>query len=406
MLEMFRNFVHRRLCKLEPHHNCTHKQPKTSIPIRMLGIFSYEGRLPPDHIRLLTVSAGEAASTIQCNLLAFRLSDVDSSYVALSYAWGERPPDREIVCNGVNLKITESLYAALWQYCENKDDKLLWADAICINQTDADEKTEQVRMMRTIYSQAFQVLLLLGPSEEHDAEAVDLLHQIASTEIVDDFTSGVLDCVRYGLPPLSEPIWDVTLSLLKRSWFERAWVIQEMAVNSSATFRKGSIDVDILVLLKASKVGSFYNMHAAGQSIRANNHDSHTTDPNPIKGPLLEEFRVRIQERHATPLHELLMMSRLFKTSEPKDKIFALARLAEDWSPDFVNYRKSLDETIIEVARQAISHVQHNSQSMLSVIGLLSCVYPSPKTENLPSWAVDFSGPQQWSFPVVRSDNL
>ncbi|KAI9776220.1 MAG: hypothetical protein M1839_000541 [Geoglossum umbratile] len=46
---------------------------------------------------------------------------------------------------------------------------LFWIDQLCINQNDSDEKWEQIRMMRKIYSHAVGTLLILaGNSEEFD----------------------------------------------------------------------------------------------------------------------------------------------------------------------------------------------------------------------------------------------
>ena len=66
-------------------------------------------------------------------------------YNALSYTWGEQQGNRTIFCNDKRLKIGENLHQALWRFRQDGRTELLWADAVCINQEDDVEKTEQVR---------------------------------------------------------------------------------------------------------------------------------------------------------------------------------------------------------------------------------------------------------------------
>lgn len=69
---------------------------------------------------------------------------------------------RAIVCNGKYLEVSANLHAALLGLGEALHGRYMWTDAICINQTDASEKTEQVRRMDEIYSRAETVFIWLG----------------------------------------------------------------------------------------------------------------------------------------------------------------------------------------------------------------------------------------------------
>jgi hypothetical protein len=71
--------------------------------------------------------------------------------------------------------VTESLHSALWRIREQKLASVLWADAVCINQSNDDEKTNQVRMMQDIYSQADTVIVWLGDSQDTDEAALELI---------------------------------------------------------------------------------------------------------------------------------------------------------------------------------------------------------------------------------------
>jgi hypothetical protein len=57
-----------------------------------------------------------------------------------------------------NVHVGENLYKALCHVRSSKEERILWADAICINQFDLEERNCQVALMAFIYSRA-QMLL-------------------------------------------------------------------------------------------------------------------------------------------------------------------------------------------------------------------------------------------------------
>lgn len=73
-------------------------------------------------------------------------------YRALSYAWGNPTHTKPIVIDGSVVHITQSLEAALQHLQHDKGDMPLWIDAICIDQTNVVEKSEQVHIMRERYA--------------------------------------------------------------------------------------------------------------------------------------------------------------------------------------------------------------------------------------------------------------
>ncbi|KAI8225327.1 Heterokaryon incompatibility protein 6, OR allele [Colletotrichum sp. SAR 10_96] len=84
-------------------------------------------------------------------------------YEALSYAWGSTDQSETITANGQILHVTKNLYSAL-EHLRQKENRILWIDAICIDQTNLQERGHQVGQMSDIYRQADQVLVWLGPS--------------------------------------------------------------------------------------------------------------------------------------------------------------------------------------------------------------------------------------------------
>lgn len=113
-----------------------------------------EFELRPDEkdIRLLTLLAGTFDAEIQCHLHTVSLND-DPPFTALSYCWGDAKSRANIVVNGHQFSVTKSLEVALRYMRHHEDDLQVWADAICINQSDKAEKSVQVTMMGDIYAQ-------------------------------------------------------------------------------------------------------------------------------------------------------------------------------------------------------------------------------------------------------------
>jgi hypothetical protein len=113
--------------------------------------------------RILRLRPGSPDDSVECDLIIARLDSSNLlSYDALSYCWGD-PDNREtITVHGREQHVTRNLHAALRQLRSVSRDRLLWADAVCINQNDAEEKGKQVQLMRDIYRKAERTIVWLG----------------------------------------------------------------------------------------------------------------------------------------------------------------------------------------------------------------------------------------------------
>ena len=128
--------------------------------------FKYE-RLGSTEIRLLRLQPHSLAKPLSGSLEIIRLHDDDGSvstqFEALSYFWGNEAADCTFLLNGTPFSIKPNLQGALRELSKGKVERLLWVDAICINQADINERNEQVRMMSSIYRQATRVVIWMGP---------------------------------------------------------------------------------------------------------------------------------------------------------------------------------------------------------------------------------------------------
>ena len=104
---------------------------------------------------------------------------------ALSYEWGSPTGNHEIVCKGKTLMVTTNLLAALKRLWPRKsvllssEPRVLWIDALCINQEDIDERFDQVKLMADIYRNAKRTLIWIGEAPPLAKEAMSMISELA-----------------------------------------------------------------------------------------------------------------------------------------------------------------------------------------------------------------------------------
>jgi hypothetical protein len=114
--------------------------------------------------RLLKLLSDAPGSLIKCTLVPTHSTHLERpQFDAISYCWGDVNGTVPIQVNGQELLVTSNLHKLL-QRIRNDDGtvRMLWIDALCINQSDLKERAQQVQMMRLIYAQANRVVIWLG----------------------------------------------------------------------------------------------------------------------------------------------------------------------------------------------------------------------------------------------------
>lgn len=128
-----------------------------------------------DEIRCLHLVPGAFEDDLICNLFNVSLRD-NPQYEALSYTWGLGSLSKNSLCvDNVPFEITCNLESALRHLRYERDVRVLWVDAICINQKDVDERGFQVSLMGLIYSRALKTVIYLGDADKDSKAAFDLL---------------------------------------------------------------------------------------------------------------------------------------------------------------------------------------------------------------------------------------
>jgi Heterokaryon incompatibility protein (HET) len=136
-------------------------------------------RAASSSFRILTLLPGEHHTPLSCTLSYEDWRNPAASYESVSYSWGDRFHNKNIHLNSHPFTVTSNLESALRHLRHEKPGSLrrLWVDAICINQEDYQERSQQVRQMYHIYNQAEQVIVWLGDANVDSYRALTFVNE-------------------------------------------------------------------------------------------------------------------------------------------------------------------------------------------------------------------------------------
>ncbi|KAK6827423.1 hypothetical protein PG987_010764 [Apiospora arundinis] len=184
-------------------------------------------------------------------------------FEALSYAWGPLILTASVVvCTDVDkstvplitfvtpkrslLRVGSNLFEAL-QYLRLPDEaRVMWIDALCINQNDLEERGQQVARMAHIYSRARKVVAWIGPEYDDAIKALEGLTYIGNQVewTTDKKAARSPDATEPNwwdprtTLPFDDTFWGLVTNLVERSWFWRLWVIQEIHMGNTRSYLK------------------------------------------------------------------------------------------------------------------------------------------------------------------------
>lgn len=366
--------------------------------------------------RLLTLQPStDRHAPVRCKLNRASFDNNDVKYTALSYTWGDPLSTTMILVNGATKQVTIDLEAALRHIRQSSCAMVLWIDAICINQEDLAEKNHQVEMMKEIYTGAELVIAWLGTTSDDSDIAMEVLGKgyegwkakegsptinerqahntpargdegdsatSSNAEVCDkqiywkDFTRTVQGLSNRETLAISK--------FLKRSWWTRIWVVQEVMLAKKVVFKCGYAEVPGD---KMSSWGlgplSILNVHMLCGD------DELTWFAIPVFS-LLEVLRYPGNNNDAM---DCLFSFGMRGTSRPHDHIYGILGIlsAKDrnlfGSPD---YGCRVEALFINVAAKLM--VEHNSLELLLAAGTHTPQTAASSTEtNLPTWVPDWT---------------
>jgi hypothetical protein len=360
---------------LPPHVWLTFTRSSSRMPAVMSGQSIYtSGALNDRQIRLLYVHpAIDHHQDLVCSCYSFDIEEAPA-YEALSYVWGPLKQPHDVLCNGQAIEIWQSLYAALKRLRLPDSDRIIWTDAICINQRDNAEKSHQVPLMGSIYSKAKKVVVWLGPGTPQETQtAFETLRCVARACYQYNRENGIDDkdylkmheTVRVPQEIFTPSALTSLMELFTKPWFHRTWCIQEIRLAQDALVLWGHDEIT-------------WQEFAISTSWM---FDNTTEKVDGLDTPLSQlcnsngvTHATLLGEKSTDTLLSTLQRFREFEASEPKDKVYGLLNLISPESErDIidVDYDKSVGQvyadTVLNIVRlysrlstfAYVTHLEH-----------------------------------------------
>lgn len=319
------------------------------------------------------------------------------NYEALSYAWGSDKLESKVYVKHLDripsvsrtraIPITRNLDIALRYLRYETTSRLMWIDALCINQDDKEEKSHLVPLMGRVFKLALRVVVWLGPESDDSSLAIRICGELANRVVV--------DWERVVMTP-ADPIKDIDWAdrskplrftkqealslyhLCRRPWFERTWIRQEIKSATTAILRCGHGEINWAAFETAGFCLTFKGW-------------------SDLPEDLFEAwvFRLDIIEPLLGDNSKIVFIYSLrqefghTQCTDPRDMIYAVLSLMDeadrkkDIKPD---YSKPTREVYLEV-------VEHMLDYKRTTEFLVSCELASMRLD-LPSWVPD------WSLPL------
>ncbi|CAO2655716.1 Nn.00g045190.m01.CDS01 [Neocucurbitaria sp. VM-36] len=369
--------------------------------------FNYQSLPRPRSIRLLQLHPAPWNDPIQCSLVLADLDNDDCQYEAISYAWGDATDLKSIICDGCNISVTRNLFEALQRFRHDDATRVVWADAICINQRDVEERNRQVQLMRFIYQKASHVLIWLGHEDDEVVQGdLGCLCRFLCSEFPEGrfgkhpsywlHSHSVTTSVQDGLPP--DPNTGVVTALQRicsATWFGRGWVIQEVALCSSASIYWGyaQIDFEWFGLIVQTIILKFH-------------HDILNIPGIQHAAFICVVFESQRQAHRLLSFFLLLHLTSGFAFSEAKDRVYGLLGLRTlecDPSTGQTVIEPDYGSTTLECYKRIAEHLLLEQKDLK----LLSWVDHEPEVKTgWPTWVPDWGRVAESILADAFEENL
>ncbi|KAK0747448.1 heterokaryon incompatibility protein-domain-containing protein [Apiosordaria backusii] len=403
--------------------------------------------LDPPEIRLITLEPGQRDDPIECKVQIFEFDDdLYGCYDTLSYAWGSRTNKQSINVNGnPNFMIRYNLWLALCHIRDENKALTLWVDAICLDQNNSVEKTEQVGKIGDIYKRCGMCRIWLGdlpePMKPHAASALELLkifdkhslptdgeraedgisdeqgtdagrkHQAdrdilsklfssqthSTPEPGEDFTGDfVLDFAEERtwmyVKTEYEPHFEALTALFELEWWKRTWVIQELVLPpkiqllfAGQSFSYGTLKNVVEGFTRNFTMGcSRDNDHNRSVSLQGPGFNAYMAIEERIESMVFAREQLRTQPTTFTQLRRRFCGSQV---SWKRDSFYAFLGIVTNKSFIRPDYTLSLRTAITQAVFSCIKS-EHDGADLLFGERLFRAQDPYMRL-HVPSWVSD-----------------
>jgi len=382
-------------------------------------------------IRLLHVYPGAWNDNIECHLETVSLYD-KPKYPAISYVWGDPNITLCITIDDQSLAITRNLFMGLQRLRRTDKVLVIYADAACINQSDLDERSEQVQLMGEIYSSAVEVLIWLGygrdtqapleqpdivqwTGDERDDEIIEAYFKRSENRdeerLEQEKTGDVLGMFVFiricamdkhwsEIPFFTvengtlcpKTIWPAVLlaiaTLQSNTWWRRIWVVQETVLARGATAMYSNVTIPWNLFTKAARLSRIHKVTCCDKVTSSlSKYDEDATEKSLFATYAATSLQIRERRNEKLSLRDIMRRVHLHEATDIRDEVFGILGLVTDWqgiSPIVPDY--SLPSK--EVFAQAIIGDIHGTGSLISLVGTTMA-----GLSGVPSWVVEI-GPK------------
>lgn len=381
--------------------------------------FTYEPLRDGRYFRLIRIRPG-TGPILDCQLSN---EEIQQSHVCLSYRWRVDTEQVVIRLNGLEFKVYRNVYdflsLARAKYC----DMMFWIDAICINQNDLVEETQQVPLMGEIYKHASKVLVWLDgdiPKLKYAADLVRNKRMLFRKEAIfnadtEEVITLKAPSLKLSKPMIAATVWRLPLKIsrwwlcsarlsnilrsfravllnipdqnalnyfLMHDYWQRAWVVQELILNDKVDILIGNTHLSLAMLQDwcASVSGVRYKIKntvyqgavKAQWPLKKYMSDTDSWRQKHDPGDNLDARR---------PLVYVMNLIRTRRCLDFHDEIYALLALASDADRIEVDYSYTRAQFIVSVLPVVLStmsdytlspHDECLSKTFLHVAGTLT----------------------------------
>jgi hypothetical protein len=405
-------------------------KPTGAVVVNNARIYKSLDREIPEIRVLKLLPSSDLEAPIEGWLVQWPLHSDSHEYEALSYVWGVPELIRKITLNGESFLVTRNLEMAL-RYLRLADaERTIWVDALCINQSDSDERSWQVMLMRDIYAgcQAdlawmlnYEEALELSPShsieqrsqisrgEKQDAKVYADMQLIGhAMEMTRQSASNMKDIEQHDASDLqgSEPsaggpeISRLSLTQVAMLapffnstylWY-RVWTMQELSFAPQLIMVAGTHQLDWAV------VSDFLGERPFADAYHAMfRHFLRSMDWNRTLGGAQKvdtQRRIIKDNQYTATLLDVLARFQSNEATDPRDCVYGLLGLVTEKHSVLVDYTKSTIQVFMDTTIAIIK-----SSGNLDIICQTAWMAWAPSdgsaqpksVPDLPTWIPDFS---------------
>jgi hypothetical protein len=359
--------------------------------------YQYDDLPLGDVFRYLVLQPGFGQESLKCSLRTTNTAN-NTQFAAISYVWGCSTKDQSVICEGHIMMITSNLAKVLRRVRLPDRPLCLWADSICINQEDMEEKGHQVAIMGKLYQAAERTLIYIGSDD--DFQAPDVCSLLDEVNVMIQETSRSIDMSWDSFPYpeedeqfLTDTRWHSFYVFLSQNWFDRGWVVQEAALsrNCQIIWGQSSFIWDMFMqayIWISRRASAVYQSEPFGD-VQINAHmDAYLESHTDFARAFYDE-----SSWGSPSILRTLNCAKELDVSDPRDRIYAFTALPQNPGQHVAphpNYQNSYLETYRAFAEQYIQ--VSKTTELLDYVSHDGHLHP-----NIPSWVPRWDVPT-WSL--------